>query len=145
VAGSERSVEPELVDTANWTLIQLGPGNRFATDFGAYPVLGGYGDQDPIRQVAYLYTSRYLTTADAQRARAEALRYIWVDRRMSSSLPAYGQYFPDDPNAGRYKHPLPAADLTKFDLFNIPGGTMPIILDRIYDSGNILIYKIYGS
>ncbi len=144
VAGSERSVEPELVDTANWTLIQLGPGNRFATDFGAYPVLGSYGDQDPIRQVAYLYTSRYLATADAHRARAEALRYIWVDQRMSQSLPAYGQYFPDDPNAGRYKHPLPAADLTKFDIVDFPGGTMPIF-DRIYDSGNIVIYKINES
>jgi hypothetical protein len=144
VAGSERSVEPEVVDTANWTLIQLGPGNRFATDSGAYPVLGSYGNQDPIRQVAYLYTSRYFATADAQRARKNALRYIWVDQRMSQSLPAGGQYFPDDPKARRYKHPLPIADLTKFDMLDFPNGTMPI-LDRIYDSGNITIYKINGS
>ncbi len=144
VAGSERSVEPEVVNTAKWTLIQLGPGNRFATDFGAYPVLGSYGDQDPIRQVAYLYTSPYFTTASAQRASAEALHYIWVDQRMSRSLPAYGQYFPDDPHAGRYKHPLPGADLTKFDMVDFPGGGVPI-LDRIYDSGNIIIYKITGS
>jgi hypothetical protein len=136
VAGSERSVEPEVIDTATWTLATLGPGNHFATDFGSYPVLGSYGDQNPLRDVAYLYTSPIYTQADALQAEAQSLRYVWVDQRLSESLPAYGQYFPIDPNAGKYKHPLPATDLNKFN--NVPG------IDRIYDSGDILIYELPG-
>jgi hypothetical protein len=137
VAGSERSVEPQVIAAATWTLATLGPGNRFATDFGSYPVLGSYGDQNPIRDVAYLYTSSAYTQADALQAEAQQLRYVWVDQRLSQSLPAYGQYFPVDPNAGKYRHPLPAADLDKFN--RVPG------VDRIYDSGNIVIYELPGS
>jgi hypothetical protein len=137
VAGSERSVEPEVTATATWTLAALGPGNRFATDFGSYPILGSYGDQNPVRDVAYLYTSPAYTQADATQAADQELRYVWVDQRLSQSLPAYGQYFPVDPNAGKYKHPLPAADLDKFN--RVPG------VDRIYDSGNIVIYELPGS
>ena len=36
----------------------------------------------------------------------------------------------------KYKHPLPAADLEKFN--HAPG------VDRIYDSGNIIIYELTG-
>ena len=136
VAGSERSVEPEVMAAVEWALATMGPGNRFATDFGSYPVLGSYGDQNPIRDVAYLYTSPVYTEADAVRAATQALRYVWVDKRLSQSLPAYGQYFPVDPNAGEYKRPLPAADLDKFN--HAPG------VERIYDSGNIVIYQLLG-
>ncbi len=52
-------------------------------------------------------------------------------------LPASGQYFPVDPNVGKYTRPLPLADLTKFD--HVPG------VARIYDSGNIVIYDLKGS
>jgi hypothetical protein len=136
VAGSERSVGPLEIATAQWTLATLGPGNRFATDFGSYPILGSYGDQNPLRAVAYLYNSPVFTQADASQADQQALRYIWVDQRLSQSLPAYGQYFPDDPNAGKYKHPLPAADLAKFN--GIAG------ISLIYDSGDIVIYELPG-
>lgn len=136
VAGSERAVDPEVVDTATWTLAILGPGNNFATDLGSYPVLGSYGDQNPLRNVAYLYVSPTYTEIDALQARAQSLRYVWVDQRLSQSLPADGQYFPVDPNANKYKRPLPASALDKFN--QIPG------VDRIYDSGNIVIYELPG-
>ena len=137
VAGAERSVEPEVIAGATWALTSLGPGKEFASDLGSYPVLGSYGNQNPIRDVAYLYTSPAYTTADALTTQAQGLRYIWVDRRLSESLPASGQYFPVDPNAGRYTHPLSSADLTKFN--HVRG------MDRIYDSGNIVIYELPGS
>jgi len=137
VAGSERSVEPEVIDGARWTLAALGPGNQFAADFGSYPVLGSYGDQNPLRNVAYLYTSPVYSQSDTLRAQTQALRFVWVDSRLSKSLPAYGQYFPVDPRAGKYTHPLPAADLDKFN--HVPG------VGRIYDSGNIVIYELPGT
>jgi len=134
VAGSERSVGPEEIATASWTLAALGPGNRFATDLGSFSVLGSYGYQNPLQDVAYLYTSPAFTPLDASQAQAQALRYIWVDQRLSQSLPTSGQYFPDDPGAGKYTRPLPEADLDKFN--HVPG------VARIYDSGNIVIYEL---
>jgi hypothetical protein len=136
VAGNERSIGPEEIAAAQWTFAALGPGNRFAVDFGSYPVLGSYGDQNPVHDVAYLYTSRLYTQADALQAELQGLRYVWVDMRLSQSLPASGQYFLADPNAGKHKHPLPAADLEKFN--DVPG------VNRIYDSGNIILYELPG-
>jgi hypothetical protein len=137
VAGSERSVGPEEIASARWALAVLGPGNRFATDVGSYPVLGSYGDQNPIRDVAYLYTSPVYGPADQARVSAQQIRYLWVDQRLSQSLPAIGQYFPDDPQAGKYHHPLAAADLSKYaSKDRIP---------RIYDSGDIVIYTLSGG
>ena len=136
VAGSERSVEPEVVATARWTLEALGPGHRFASDVGSYPVLGSYGYQNPLRDVAYLYTSPTFTPSDVSRAEIQALRYVWVDRRLSQSLPAYGQYFPGNRSVMKYTHPLPLADLDKF------GHAAGVA--RIYDSGNIVIYELTG-
>ncbi len=137
VAGSERSVEPEEIAAARWTLAALGPGNNFATDIGSYPVLGSYGDQNPLRNVGYLYDSPALTQSAILREHAQSLRYVLVDQRLSQSLPAYGRYFPVDPNAGKYRHPLAAADLGKFN--SVPG------VARIYDSGNIVIYRLAGG
>ena len=137
VAGAERSVGPEQVASADWALAVLGPGNRFATDEGDLPVLGSYGDQNTVGDDGFLYTSSAFTPAAAQQVQAQSIGYVLVDRRLSEMLPASGQYFPVDPNAGKYTRPLPLADLTKFD--HVPG------VARIYDSGNIVIYDLKGS
>lgn len=134
VAGAERSVGAEEIAAARWALAALGPGNRFAADSGSYPVLGSYGNQNPVRDVAYLYTSPVLTRADVRRAQLQGLHYVLADRRLAAALPASGQYFPVDPGAGRYSRPLAAADLTKFN--DVPG------VARIYDSGDIVIYDV---
>ena len=93
VAGAERSVGPQEIASAEWAVAMLGPGNRFATDSGDFPVLGGYGDQNPLSDVAFLYTSPKLTGSDIQQAADQQIRYILVDRRLSESLPASGSYF----------------------------------------------------
>lgn len=138
VAGAERSVTPAEIAAARWALATLGPGNRFATDYGSYPVLGSYGDQNPIRNDAGLYTAASFSRADSVLVKAQAIGYILVDLRLSQSLPASGQYFPGaDPGAGRYTRPLPMAGLTKFS--TIPG------VNRLYDAGDIVIYDLRGS
>ncbi len=137
VAGAERSVGPEQVVSAEWALAVLGPGNRFATDEGDLPVLGSYGDQNTVGDDGYLYTSTAFTQAAAQQVQAQSIGYVLVDRRLSEMLPASGQYFPVDPNVGKYTRPLPLAGLTKFN--QVPG------VARIYDSGNIVIYDLKSS
>jgi hypothetical protein len=135
VAGFERSVGSEEIATANWTLSALGPGNRFAADVGIYPVLAGYGYQNPLHDIGYLYTSAKYTLSIARSVREQAVRYVLVDRRLSKSLPASGSYFPGD-TTNSHK-PTPPADLTKFD--HVRG------VARMYDSGNIVIYDLQGS
>jgi hypothetical protein len=77
-----------------------------------------------------------LTWPEVRLAELQAVQYALVDRRLATELPASGAYFPVDPDAGRYSHPLPEADLTKFD--HLAGAT------RLYDSGNIVIYGLGG-
>jgi hypothetical protein len=135
VAGFERSVGPEEIATADWTLSALGPGNRIAADSGIYPVLAGYGDQNPLQGTEYLYTSPTYTNLITKRARAQAVQYVLVDRRLSTSLPSSGTYFPGSPPSNS-NHPIPLADLEKFN--DLPG------VARIYDSGDIVIYDLQG-
>ena len=136
VAGVERSVGPEEIAVARWTLAALGPDNRFAVDFGNCPVLGGYGDQNPVLDVGFLYTSSAYTSSDIRQVRALAIHYVLVDLRLSQSLPASGRYFPIDQNAGQYTHPIPLADLNKFN--HVPQ------VSRIFDAGSIVIYDLGG-
>lgn len=137
VAGSERSVGPEEIAAARWALAMLGPGNRFAADFGNTPVIGSYGNQNAVLSVAFLYASPVYTLSDAAQARILTIRYVLVDQRLSQSLPVSGRYFPIDPDSGRYTHPLPRADLTKFN--QAPG------VACVYDDGNIAIYQLGGG
>ena len=109
VAGAERSVGPEEIAAARWALAALGPGNRFAADIGSYPVLGSYGDQNPLRDVAYLYT---VTRVHAVRGRAGSRlsrsATCWSTSGSARRCRPSGRYFPDDPRAGHYSRPLPA-------------------------------------
>jgi hypothetical protein len=133
VASFERSVEPEEIATAKWTLSALGPGNRIAADSGSSPVLVGYGDQNPLWGIAYLYTSSSYNSSVTENARAQDVQYVLVDWRLSTSPPASGSFFPGGPSSNR---PIPLADLEKFE--NLPG------VSRIYDSGDIVIYDLQG-
>lgn len=137
VAGAERSVGPDQIASAEWAVAMLGPDNRFATDEGDLPVLGSYGDQNPVRDDGFLYTSPTFTPAAAMKVQEESIAYVLVDQRLSEMLPASGQYFPVDSNANNYTHPLSAAGLAKFN--HVPG------VSRIYDAGDIVIYDLNGS
>jgi hypothetical protein len=68
--------------------------------------------------------------------KSSAARYLLVDRRLARMLPASGSYFPVDPDANRYRAPLP---LTALDKFDDSGAS------RLYDSGDIVVYDLQGS
>jgi hypothetical protein len=132
VSSFERSVGPLEIATSDWTLSALGPGNRMASDGGIYPVLIGYGGQDPLQDIGYLYTTQKFSPSIAAMASAQAVRYVVVDSRLSQSVPAAGSYFPGDSTVATKTIPL--ADLTKFN--HISG------VARVYDSGDIVIYNL---
>ncbi len=135
VDGFESGITPEGIAAANWARVNLGPGNRIAADFTDDLLLGSYGDQDPVGNLDALYCDPVWTEADALLARQQNIGYLLVDLRMSEHQSVTGGYFTDASPA--CPSPIPRQDLTKFD--TTPG------FDRIYDSGNIAIYKLSGA
>jgi hypothetical protein len=137
VGGVERSIGPEEIAVGNWLAAALGPGNRITADFGNDPMVGTYGNQTPVDGNAFLYLSPTYTQAIEREALLQGIQYVLTDLRLTQQLPASGQYFPQDPNTGKYTHPLPLVDMTKFN--NASGVT------RIFDSGDIVIYDLFGG
>lgn len=136
-AGFERSVDPQGVAAAEWARGALGPGRRWAQDSTAYSLLGTIGDQNTVRPVGVLFDGKGADTAARSLVQHEAIQFLAVDLRDSMRLPASGAYFPVDPDAGRYRSPLPRTDLEAPD--RVAG------VSRIYDSGDIRLYDLRGS
>jgi hypothetical protein len=135
VDGFESGITGEGLAAASWARTTLGPGHRIAADFTNYVLLGSYGQQDVVKDVDQLYCGPGWTASDAALARQHAVRYLLVDLRTSRYTPATEGYFPDQ--SATCPAPIPAGDLAKFD--SVPG------FDRIYDSGNIIVYALPGA
>jgi hypothetical protein len=131
----ESSVEAMGTSAAKWMLAYLGPGNRIASDFVNYTLMGSYGQQEPVRGVYRILYAEGQEPEDIQNMVDYAVDYLVVDKRLSRYLPASGRYFDSiDPMSYRYTRPIDLAALTKFDRWND--------VFRIYDSGEIVIYDV---
>jgi hypothetical protein len=135
--GFERSVSPQGVQASLWVSGALGPGNRFAADLANYSLLGTYGDSDAIRNGGPLYRSERLRASDVDLIRAQDLRFVMTDERLTRQLPPSGRYFAVDKLSDRYNRPLDPLAVSKFAY--LPG------MSRVYDSGNIKIYDLWGA
>jgi hypothetical protein len=132
VAAFEASVNPEEVAISNWSLAQLGPGNRIAADQGIYPVLIGYGGQDPLQVISWLYATPKWTVALAGQSAGQNVQYVETDTRTTKTLSPNGTYFPGDTVTPT--KPLSLANLTKFN--HVQG------VARVYDDGTINFYDL---
>jgi hypothetical protein len=132
VAAFEASVDPEEIAISDWSLAQLGPGWRIAADQGIYPVLIGYGGQNPQQQVSWLYGTPTWTKALAGAASGQNIQYVETDTRLTKSLSPNGVYFPGDTVLPT--KPLLLVNLTKFNY--IEG------VARVYDDGTITFYDL---
>ncbi|MBO0791755.1 MAG: hypothetical protein J2P36_12515 [Ktedonobacteraceae bacterium] len=139
VGADRRSLEPEGINAALWTLSNLGPDNRIGTDRTNQMLLSTYGDQrivtelDDQVEVSPIFYSTQFDEADIELLQAGKIHYLVVDMRLSTSVPALGFYFvSDEPEANHITTPISRTALTKFD-------TIPDI-NRLFDSGNIAIY-----
>jgi hypothetical protein len=136
----ESSVDPHAVAAAEWTRSHIGPGNRFASDFGNLAVIGTLGEQFPISSsyselfYRYSYDSR-----DALLVQNDEIQFILVDMRLSQQLPPPDSYsyFTNDSRAGTHLNPLDPEVLRKFSY--MPG------VGCLYDDGTIQIYDLRGS
>jgi hypothetical protein len=155
VASFEASVGPQEINASYWFANNLGSGtdpvtcpapqpgtppytppcyvdNRIAADAGIYPVLIGYGGQDPLQNISWLYQTATWTKQLANRADAEQVQFVETDNRLTKSLPPAGTYFPGETVFDTNK--ISPAALNKFN--HIQG------VSRIYDDGNIVFYDL---
>ncbi len=141
VAADVRSVEPEGIQVATWTLSHLGRDNRVATDrinrllsstYGQQRMVTGSNDKIDVSPIFYAAT---LGPEEIGILRTAKIRYLVVDLRLSTSLPLIGFYFEEgEPGTYRLTKPISRAALTKFSA--IPQ------IKQIFESGDIVIYDV---
>lgn len=138
-AADTRSIDPQGIQAANWTMQCLGPGNRIISDRTNDTLMGTYGDQRPVtaygdREAAYtVFFAASVGPAERAALQHGRIRYIVVDLRLSTGLPLVGVYYEvGEPGANQRTVPLDPALLKKFD--DVPD------LNRLFDSGDIVIY-----
>lgn len=135
VAAFEASVDPQEIAVSQWSLAELGPGNVIAADAGLYPVLIGYGDQNPEGNPSFLYSTPTWTKAVAAEAQSLNIQYVETDTRLTKSPSPNGSYFPGQTTTTTSL--LPAADNTKYN--HIQG------VARVYDDGVINFYSMQST
>jgi hypothetical protein len=136
VVADGRSVEPEGINAAIWSLAYLGPDNRIATDRINQMLMSTYGDQrivtriDDNVDVAPIFYSAQFDNADKALLEFGQIRYLVVDIRLSTALPLEQTYFENDSPTSIISRNA----LIKFETIKK--------IDELFDSGNIVIYDV---
>ncbi|HTK11599.1 MAG TPA: hypothetical protein VL485_30790 [Ktedonobacteraceae bacterium] len=134
VTGDARSVEPEGIDTALWSLNYLGPDNHVATDRINQMLMSTYGHQRIITRlgdnidVSPIFYSADFDSYDLELLHEGKIHYLAVDTRISTALPLEGTYFEND---------IPTTIISKAALTKFNTITQ---VNRLFDSGDIVIY-----
>lgn len=142
VSASSRSIDPESVGAAMWTNDVLGTGHRMVADRMNEALMADYGDQrivarqiDNQLEMSQIYFAPSLGAGEQTLLQQGGVQYLVVDLRLASGLPREGVYFdPTESDAYEHKTPIPLAALQKFDAI--------ASVDRIFDSGNIIMYDV---
>ncbi|MEP7377989.1 MAG: hypothetical protein ABI725_00345 [Chloroflexota bacterium] len=141
VSADFRSIEPQGISAATWAYDILGPGNRIAADrinrilmatYGHQTVVTSYETGFPIRR---LYLEPEIGPAHRRIIAEGRVKYLLVDRRMTTAPPAVGVYI-DRGEEAFISHDT-ALDPEFLDKFDRLAG-----VHRIFDSGDIQIYDI---
>lgn len=141
VADLPRSIEPQGKRAAEWMLAYLGPGNRVATDRTNTVLMGSYGEQRTVTDlqdrvtISPIFLAKQLGSYERSLIARGQIRYLEVDRRISTAMPNDGHYYESwERITHPYDAPIPISTLEKFD-------TIPQV-DRIFDSGDLRIYDV---
>ena len=141
--GDPRAVEPEGIQAAVWAHSYLGPNNRIGTDLINQALMGTYGDQHVVTasgdhtDLSPIFFASHLGPDELAILRRAHVRYLIVDRRLAQSLPLLGAYFVEtEPHAYQHKTPIDLEALIKFNTISQ--------VNRVFDSGDIVIYDVGG-
>jgi hypothetical protein len=138
--GYPSSVQPDVFAAATWARRYLGPDRTFASNALDAPVLGSYGEQNPISEnLAFpIFFASTMDSTVVHDIRAAKVAYIFVDTRMTrgTPIPINPSYYfsPYEPNGSHHAHPLPASYLTKFGATNCDS--------LVYSAGSLRIYDV---
>ena len=148
VFGSDtRSATPEVHAASDWLRATQGQGLRIVADRYSGLIFGSYGGQQPVTgSVTFPTYDLYLTEPGRampprliEQLSSWRFGFLIVDRRMAREVPEIGIYFEtNEPIRHDGRPAFTLGQLTKFD-------TTPWTI-KIYDSGNIAIYRFdFGS
>lgn len=137
-SGYPWSVQPDVVNAAEWSRSHLGAHQPFAANTVDANALATYGREDPAPK-ELVWPIFFATEMDAtvvQSIRTTGVRYLLVNWRMTRGVPPTpGYYFsPWEPGAGEYRSRFPAAGLLKF-------ASAPCTR-RVYESGEVAIFDV---
>lgn len=142
-AASERSIDNEGAITAEWVRTRLGRDNRMAADRTFTNLMGSYGGQRMIVNltdkisISGIFLSYELSPSHYRIIREQRIRYLLIDRRITTVLPTLGFYFEEwEQLIVPYRPPVHISPLEKFDYMSG--------VSRIFDSGDIVIYDVGG-
>jgi hypothetical protein len=138
VSAGARSVDPESVAAAQWAGRTLPAGAHFLGDTNDTSLLTGYsrlvpqsGDVKGVG-IGELFLAPRLGSRERTIVTYDKLRFLVVDLRDASALPASGSYFDSANPVSSYATPIPRRALTKFGRSHC--------IDRVFASRNIVIY-----
>jgi hypothetical protein len=141
IFGSDtRSLTPELLAAASWFDQHVGSGVRIVTD--RYSGLGFVLDADSWTASpsagfpAYdlFFSDKPPSAALVEELASSDYRYLIVDKRVATEIPAIGSYFePDEPFAGASAHPIPAGNIDRYQ--TTPWTT------KVFESDHYVIYR----
>jgi hypothetical protein len=137
----QETMTTDLVHSALWSEKYLGRGNMFLSDAVSGTVFEHYGFQKVSTYSAWdVFFPSTVDRNVSDHLDVYTIKYMAVDRRITSSISEMGYYFDseelyikDHPKYGRTE-PIPIESIQKFDNSSI--------FDRMYDNGNINIFKI---
>ena len=135
VSADGRSMDAETLAAVRWAVDGIPVGSRLAADRVSSVMLSAQARAWPVNHaedlfMPPLYFDDQWGVNDVKIVRTLQLRYLYVDRRFSNSLPHLGSYFYHGETPAPVK--LTRAELTKFD--NVDG------LRAVYRHGPIVIY-----
>jgi hypothetical protein len=139
-AADVRSQDSETLTAVRWAAAHLPPGSRIVADRTPADLLAGVAGMWPVSapskglEPAYLYFSPNWTSYQTAIIKGLHIGYIYVDQRLSKSLPFVGFYF--YPGETPQPERLSVEDLTKFS--RVSG------LDIVYHHGPVTIYSTAG-
>ncbi len=138
-AADVRGVDEEGIAATRWSPTYLGSDNRMSTDRINGLLMGSYGEQHVVtglsdrRDFTPIFFAPDFTPFIENIIANGEIRYLVVDKRLSEGLPLTGIYYDTvEPDTFRHTRPMDIGALTKFD------GARSV--DRVYDSGDIVIY-----
>jgi hypothetical protein len=132
-------VQPDVVSASEWAREHLGINQPFGVGAIDSLALAAYGEQDTVSEdiVWPIFLSQTMNETVVRTIRATGVRYLFVDWRMTKGTPSNpGNYYfsPWEPQANKYRTPLPVAALRKF--------ASTTCAHLVYDSGAIQIFDV---